>query len=55
MSDEDAAFVCVLCGCLAFTQAERTNEELLAYLPPMKVATTQVSAMTLLGSVYHTK
>eukprot|EP00904_Undaria_pinnatifida_P004861 jgi/Undpi1/1504/HiC_scaffold_11.g04894.m1 len=36
-------------------KAERTNEELLAYLPPMTVATTQVSAMTLLGSVYHTK
>lgn len=37
------------------TQAERSFEEYLAYLPPIEIATVQVIVLSLLGSVYYTK
>ena len=36
-------------------QKERTFEDYLAYLPPLEIAKTHVTVLTLLGSVYHTK
>lgn len=41
--------------CLFRVQAGRTFEEYMSYLVPMEIATTHVSVLTLLGSVYHTK
>lgn len=38
-----------------FLQKERTFEDYLAYLPPLEIAKTHVTVLTLLGSVYHTK
>lgn len=36
-------------------QSERTFEDYMNYLPPMEIATTHVTVLTLLGSVFHTK
>ena len=41
--------------CLFRVQVGRTFKDYMSYLVPMEIATTHVSVLTLLGSVYHTK
>eukprot|EP00903_Cladosiphon_okamuranus_P008352 g8033.t1 len=36
-------------------KSERTFEDYMNYLPPMEIATTHVTILTLLGSIFHTK
>lgn len=41
----------ICCRC----QTERTFKDYMDYLPPMEIATTHVTVLTLLGSVFYTK